>query len=361
MSSTTATVHDVVDRHDIWAGVVGQSQAVGQLRAAAANPVHAYLLQGPLGCGKHSLALAFAAAVLAVDAAAAGGDVDRAIRLALDESHPDLHVFVPEGQSLLVADADAITRTASRSPVEGQRKVLVLTEFEKVANAGPALLKTIEEPSASTIFVILAEEIPPELVPIASRAVRIELGSVPLDAIVESLTSSGADPETAAAAASASNGDLRRARLLVEDESLAVRRDAWATIPLRIDGTGATAAQLVDEVIGHIDAAQAPLDDRQRSETEELVRQIEDYGQPRGQLKDLESRHKRQVRRHRTIELRFGLAMMAATYRDRLASAPDPQPLFEALEAIHAAAEALERNPNELLLLQALVAGLEPL
>lgn len=346
---------------DAWAGVVGQDHAVAQLRAAAENPVHAYLLVGPMGSGKRALATAFAATLLGDDAAARGADVDRARRLALDESHADLHVFVPEGLAILVKDAEAIIKAASRSPVEGTRKVLVLTEFEKVDQAGPALLKTIEEPSASTIFVILAEEVPPELVPIASRAVRIDLGAVPLDAIVDALVASGASPDTAAAAAAASTGDLLRARLLVEDPSLDVRRDAWATIPLRVDGTGATAAQLVDEVIAHIDAAQEPVDERQRAETAELAQQIEDLGLPRGSLKDLETRHKRQVRRHRRIELRFGLAMMAATYRDRLATAPDAAPLLDAIDRLGAAAEAIDRNPNELLLLQALVAGLPPL
>ncbi len=346
---------------DVWAGVVGQDHAVAQLRAAAENPVHAYLLVGPMGSGKRALATAFAATLLGDDAAERGADADRARRLALDESHPDLHVFVPEGLAILVKDAEAIIKAASRSPVEGARKVLVLTEFEKVDQAGPALLKTIEEPSASTIFVILAEEVPPELVPIASRAVRIDLGAVPLDAIIEALVESGATPDTAAAAAAASTGDLLRARLLVEDPSLDVRRDAWSTIPLRVDGTGSTAAHLVDEVIAHIDAAQEPVDDRQQAEAAELAQQIEDLGLPRGALKDLETRHKRQVRRHRRIELRFGLAMMAATYRDRLAAAPDPSPLLEAIDRLGDAAEAIDRNPNELLLLQALVAGLPPL
>ncbi|MDZ7676557.1 MAG: hypothetical protein U5K30_16005 [Acidimicrobiales bacterium] len=351
----------IIDRPDVWAGVVGQHHAVTQLRAAAANPVHAYLLQGPFGSGKKALAVAFAAALLGIDAAERDADVDRAVRLTLDEAHPDLHVFTPDGLSILVDDAEEIIKAASRTPVEGRRKVLVLTEFEKVDRAGPALLKSIEEPSDSTIFVILAEEIPHELAPIASRAVRVEVGAVPLDAMVDALVESGATPETAAAAASASAGDLRRARLLVADESLDVRRDEWATIPLRIDGTGATAAHLVDEVIAHIDAAQAPLDDQQKAEMDEAVQLVEDLGRPKGELKDLETRHKRQVRRHRRIELRFGLAMMAATYRDRLAGAPDPEPLLASLGELHDAAEAIDRNPNELLLLQALVSGLHPL
>ena len=351
----------VIDRPDAWAAVIGQDEAVAQLRAAARNPVHAYLLVGPAGSGKRAAARSFAGVLLAADAAARGGDPDRALSLALDESHPDLQVFEPEGASLRVSDAEEITRAAHRSPVEGGRKVLVLTEFEKVAQAGPALLKTIEEPPASTIFVVLAEEVPPELVPIASRTARIDLGPVPEAVMVDQLVAEGASDDAARTAARASGGDMGRARLLVGDRSLAVRRDAWATIPTRVDGAGHTACLLVDEVIAHIDAAQEPLDERHALERDELLAQIETYGQPRGLLKEQEARHKREVRRHRSAELRFGLATMAATYRDAVAEASDPRPHLAALDAIQEAADAWIRNPNELLLLQALVAGFEPI
>jgi DNA polymerase-3 subunit delta' len=361
MGVVTAVDATIIDRPDAWDAVVGQDHAVAQLKAAAAHPVHAYLLVGPAGSGKRAAAAAFAGVLLACDAASGGRDPDRALALALAETHPDLHVFEPEGASLRVSDAEEITRAAHRSPVEGDRKVLVLTEFEKVAQAGPALLKTIEEPPASTVFVVLAEEVPPELVPIASRAARIELGSVPEEAVVERLVAEGTAEELARSVAAAAGGDLRRARLLVGDRSLGVRRDAWATIPLRVDGTGHIATQLVDEVLAHIDAAQEPLTDRHALERAELTTQIEAYGQPRTLLKELEVRQKREVRRHRTGELRFGLATMAATYRDRLADAPDPRPHLAALDAIQGAADAWVRNPNEVLLLQALVAGLDPI
>lgn len=357
---TTADVAPIADRPETWSAVVGQGAAVDQLRAASANPVHAYLLVGPAGCGKRAAASAFAGVLLAADAAARDADPARALALALDETHPDLLVFEPEGASLSVRDAEEITRSAHRSPVEGSRKVLVLTEFEKVAQAGPALLKTIEEPPASTVFVVLAEEVPPELVPIASRAARIDFGPVPEMALVERLVAEGADDDVATAAAAAAGGDMRRARLLVGDRSLAVRRDAWASLPRRVDGTGHTATQLVDEVVAHIDAAQEALDERQRREHDDLVAQIETYGQPKTLLKEQETRHKREVRRHRTAELRFGLATMAGTYRDALAVARDPSGPLAALDAIQAAAEAWVRNPNELLLLQSLVAGFEP-
>lgn len=359
--SDIADLRTLVERADLWHDVVGQGPAVAALQAAATRPVHAYLLVGPAGSGKRAAARAFAGALLATDAAARGADVDRAVELCLEEAHPDLQVFEPEGAALSMGDAEAIVTAASRSPVEGGRKVLVLEEFHKVQQAGPALLKTIEEPPASTVFVILAEEVPNELVAIASRSVRIDLGPVPQDAVVERLVAEGIDREVAATTAAAAGGDLHRARLLARDPSLVVRRDSWASIPHRVDGTGHTAAALADEVVAHIDAAQGALDQRHEAERVSLEEQIEAYGMRATPLKELEKKHKREVRRHRNAEIRFGLAVLAGEYRDRLATAGDPTPHLAALRDVQAAAEALVRNPNEALVLQALVIGLAPL
>lgn len=345
----------------VWDEVVGQPAAVAALQAAVRRPVHAYLFVGPAGSGKRAAARAFAAVLLGSDARDAGRDAVRAVALATAETHPDLHVFEPEGASLRVEDADRIVTAASRSPVEGARKVLVLEQFHTVDVAGPKLLKTIEEPPASTFFVILAEEVPNELVPIASRAVRIDFGPVPTEAVVHRLMAEGIEHDAAEAAAVAAAGDLARARLLASDSSLANRRRTWAAIPHRVDGTGHTAAALVDEVIGHIDAAQGPLDHRHERERTELEDEIEAHGRRRTPLKDQEARHKREVRRHRNAELRFGLAVLAGEYRDRIAAGADPGPCLSALTSIQDAAEGLIRNPNETLLLQALVVALPPL
>ncbi len=354
-----------VARPDLWAAVVGQPDAVAALQAAAPHPVHAYLFVGPPGVGKAAAARGFAAALLGVDAAAAGADADRAVALALDGSHPDLHEYAPEGATYSIDRRDGdvwpIIAAASRSPVEGSRKLVVLDEFHTViGDPRGVFLKTIEEPTRSTIFVLLAEHVPPELVPIASRAVRVEFGPVPEPEIIAALRADGVAEALVEPVAAAAAGSLDRARLLATDDSLVVRRDSWASIPHRVDGTGHTAAVLVDEVVAHIDAAQGPLDDRQTLAREALEEQIEAVGGTKGAVKDLEARHKREVRRHRTDEIRFGLAVVAAEYRDRLATAHDPRPHLEALRRVQAVAEALVRNPNELLQLQALVVSLPP-
>jgi DNA polymerase-3 subunit delta' len=110
-----------------------------------------------------------------------------------------------------------------------------------------------------------------------------------------------------------------------------------------------------------IDAAAEPLRARHVEEAAAVQARIEQYGERGSGRKELEDRHKRELRRHRADELRFGLATLAARYRDAAAASPRPGPMIEATTVIHAAAEALIRNPNEMLLLHALLLRLPAL
>ena len=75
------------------------------------------------------------------------------------------------------------------------------------------LLKTIEEPPATTVFIILADYVPPALVTIASRCVRCDFH--PLPSPTYGPDSRPKASETAAAeAARAAGGRIDRARLL---------------------------------------------------------------------------------------------------------------------------------------------------
>ncbi len=346
---------------DVWRDVVGQDHAVAQLTAAAANPVHAYLLVGPAGAGKRAAARAFAALLLS--AGSTGEEAERHVRLALAEAHPDLRVVEPTtAQGRIDAPtAREIVQQAALSPAEGARKVLVLEDFHLIDRFGAILLKYVEEPPPSTFFVILAQDVPPELVTIASRAVRIDLGPVPLAVVVDRLVAEGVPPAEAEAVAAAAAGDLDRARLLATDERFAVRAAALAAMPGRLDGTGARAAELAAEVRSLIDDAQAVIDARHEVEAAELQERIERYGQRGSGKRDIEDRHKREVRRHRTAELRFTLATFAAAYRDALADARHPDRVVAALHRLDAVALALERFPNEALMLQSLLSQLPPL
>ena len=86
-------------------------------------------------------------------------------RLALAEQHPDLRVVEPEGNTFRKDDAERVVRHATLAPIEGEHKVIVASGCEAMEDeAAGYLLKIIEEPPASTIFVLLATEVVPELV-----------------------------------------------------------------------------------------------------------------------------------------------------------------------------------------------------
>jgi DNA polymerase-3 subunit delta' len=364
-ATTTGAVRSPGTVHaDPWAGVVGQDHAVAQLQASVATPVHAYLLVGPRGSGKRAVADAFAAALLAAAADTSSDALagDRAVELALGETHPDLIVVERVGASISAAQADEVVAQASRAPIEGGRKVLVLDEFHLIdERVAPKLLKTIEEPPPSTVLLVLADDVPPSLVTIESRCVRVELGPVSHQAIHDRLVHEGVAASVAEQVAGACGGDLRRARVLASDPQLMARRQAWHDAPDKLDGTGHRVVALVDDLLGRIDVAAAALKERQGVELAELEERVKASGERGSGRKVLEDRHKRELRRHRTDELRFGLAELARRYRDAAVASDRPAPYVEAVNAIGATAEGLVRNPNEKLQLQALLLRLPTL
>ena len=110
-------------------------------------------------------------------------------------------------------------------------------------------------------------------------------------------------------------------------------------------------------LLGLIDAASEPLAARHAAEVAELDERIKAYGERGSGKKQLDERHKRELRRYRTDELRSGLAAMAATYRDTAVNAPtaDVDACADAVRRIHRAMEMLDRNPNEKLLVESLL------
>jgi DNA polymerase III subunit delta' len=355
---------------ELYSDVVGEDAAVAALRLAATRPVHAYLLVGPPGTGKRGAARSFAASLLCPN----GGDgTCESCRRALTGLHPDVTVVEREGPFLNIEVARGISRAAARSPVEGERKVLILLDFHLVREAGPALLKTIEEPPASTVFVILADYVPPELVTIASRCVRIDFAPLSAGVIAETLRREGIDANAAEELAAAADGRLDRARLLAGDPEFATRRQTWQGIPARLDGLGATSASIAGELIELLERSVTPLRLRHEEDLAELearnARMNEVNGRPAGGsraakagLKDLEERQRREVRRQRTDELKAGLAALAGVYRDRLAAGgPGSADALAAVELVQELYTNLAYNPNELLQLQSLLVGLSKL
>ncbi|MEJ7800129.1 MAG: hypothetical protein WKF60_06400 [Ilumatobacter sp.] len=338
----------------VWSDVVGQADAIERLTRSADDPVHAYLFIGPAGSTKKEAARAFASLLI--------GGVDdasqRDAELVLRGEHPDVKEVARVGPSISFEQAREIVRTASLAPSEGSRKVMILDEFHLLRPEGAALLlKTIEEPPESTVFLIVADFVPHDLITISSRCARIDFRSVEPQRIADRLVLEGVDPDSANEAAIASGGNVDRARVLAADPELAARRRSFAETPYALDGTGTRVMSLVEDLLARIEAAAAPLVERQEAEVIALDERIKQYGERGSGKKSLEDSHKRELRRHRTDELLAGLTVIASTYRDALVagSVARPDSVAEAVQRIHHSMESLERSPNEALLMQALL------
>jgi len=130
--------------------ILDQPRAADLLRRALASDrvAHAYAFVGPSGAGRMTTALAFAEELL--------GSASR--------QHPDLHVIVPTPPETNARGARAIRigaireleRQASLRPAMARRKVFVLDEAERMTGEAPqAFLKTLEEPPAATVIILI--------------------------------------------------------------------------------------------------------------------------------------------------------------------------------------------------------------
>jgi len=139
--------------------IEGQAEAVELLRRAleSGRIAHAWAFIGPAGSGRKTTALAFARALVAPSGGAAAGRVDRGI-------HPDVHLLGPVPPASNPKGAPAIRienirelgRMAALKPAEAPWKVFIVDEAETMTGAAPqAFLKTLEEPPARTVIVLV--------------------------------------------------------------------------------------------------------------------------------------------------------------------------------------------------------------
>lgn len=338
----------------VWDSVIGQSHAVDLLRQLVDSPVHGYLLIGPEGCGKEEAARALAAHIVT------GSDdaMSQTAQSILRGTFIDVHEVRREGASISAEQAEDIVALASRSPVEADRVVVIMHDVHFMADTAIVrLLKTFEEPSQQVTFVLLTDAIVPELVTVASRCVNVNFGELAAEHIVAALVAEGVDPTTAEGIAAGSRGSLQLARLLARDPEYASRRDAFARVPHELDGSGHRVATLVSDLLARIEAAAAPLEEIFEREKEALQARIKISGERGSGRKDLEDSQKRRLRKHKTDELRSGLAVIAGVYRDAMSHAHNAHRISEfarAVDDIHRTMGRLALNAYEDLLLQAL-------
>ena len=236
--------------------LIGHEEAEATLLAAVASGrlPHAWLLLGPKGVGKATLAFRFARYLLATGSDAPDdsgpslfGDAETPAAapasLALDVSHPTFQRIAAKGHvDLLVLDADSATGRSSQIPAdavrqlgpflhqtagEGGRQVVIVDSLDELNPTGAnALLKLLEEPPTGTVLILVAHSLARVLPTIRSRCRPLRLA--PLShAEVEAVLAEQAPEEDAAAradAAALADGSPGRAVALLQGDGIAIHR-----------------------------------------------------------------------------------------------------------------------------------------
>jgi DNA polymerase-3 subunit delta' len=324
----------------VWDRVIGQERAVAMLQRAAERPVHAYLLVGPRGSGVPEAAWAFAAALLCPQG---GCGECSTCRRVLRGRHPDAIEVEPAGTFIVVAQIEEIVREAFTSPFEAARKVIVISEADRMNEAAAnKLLKTLEEPPERTHF-LLQSDAPDELLPtVRSRCQRVDFAALSEADVLGALEAEGIDPGVAALAARISSGRLDRARALAGP--WAPLRRAVQEVAARLDGTGAAVSGGAEDLQAALSGALAALEAAQKAEAKALEAELGEAGYPdrlaRRLRRDLEQRHQRTARRARTDVLAEVITALEWRYREVLVSAGADGPAGGALAALDACRSA---------------------
>ncbi len=258
--------------------LLGQVQAASFLRGVVASGryANAYLFQGAAGVGKGTAALAFARALLCERRADVPGGDDAcgactACRKSGALSHPDLKFVFPvageereldttimetlealrqdprfvfqydKAASIRLSMTRELLRELAFKPYEAERRVVVVRDADRMrADQYSALLKTLEEPGASTVWVLTTSR--PSRLPatIRSRCQTVRFAVLPEALIASVLASDDGESESEARTLAAlSSGSLARARTLRGLEPEKLRDEAMALLEPARQGNAA--------------------------------------------------------------------------------------------------------------------------
>jgi DNA polymerase III subunit delta' len=256
-----------------WQGIEGHDAAAALFAAAAARGriAGAYLFIGLPGVGKGAFAQALAASLTCASpqpGLVACGRCGSCLQ-ARAGSHPDIDIVAkPEDRATIPLDTfigdpehrmrEGLCWRILLKPALGGRKVAIILDADLMADeAANCLLKTLEEPPAGAVIILVGTGLERQLPTIRSRCQVVRFGPLAPDTVRRLVSAELArrgdetDAATIAAAAAASGGSLDRARLLLDPEVGGFRRRLLELLgkrPLR-------GVELARELSGIVEAA----------------------------------------------------------------------------------------------------------
>jgi DNA polymerase-3 subunit delta' len=201
---------------------------------------HAYLFCGPRNVGKATAALWFAMALNCEAAGDAPCGVCRPCRFIAEGKHPDVETVTLGGvcdesehdhsretnRDIRICQVRRLQRVATLAPFEGRIRVAIVDPADRMNEAtANAFLKTLEEPPARLVVILVTDREEALLPTVRSRLRRVAFRAAPAGVIVEALERRmGLSHDRAVALARAARGRIGWALAAAADPSVEERR-----------------------------------------------------------------------------------------------------------------------------------------
>ncbi|OEU52110.1 MAG: DNA polymerase III subunit delta' [Desulfuromonadales bacterium C00003096] len=215
-----------------FASIIGHDRQKDLLRRALSSGrlPHAYLFEGPAGIGKRLMALALARAIFCQQGNGCGDCA--ACRKVDHHNHPDLHFVEADGNSIKIEQIRTMQKELSYRPLEAPKKICVIDNAEKLnLAAGNALLKTLEEPTANTLIILLTDRPDALLITVRSRCQRLPFARIERKLLMDVLCEQLAIDDTEAhILTSLANGSFKKALGKDRDLYIEGRRELLKTL-----------------------------------------------------------------------------------------------------------------------------------
>jgi DNA polymerase-3 subunit delta' len=213
------------------AALKGQQRVVDLLRRSigAHRVAHAYLFEGPDGCGRRTTALALIQALFCKEPV--NGDACTtcsSCRRLTSGNHPDLHCVspLPDKRDISIDQIRELQQILSLRPFEANRKACLIEPAERMnEKSANALLKTLEEPPGHAIILLLTTQADLLLATIRSRCQHLRFSPLDDGTVAELLVQQGMDLGKAAEVAPLAEGSMERATALEEASDASQRQE----------------------------------------------------------------------------------------------------------------------------------------
>jgi DNA polymerase-3 subunit delta' len=214
-----------------FSNIYGHSKQISMLQKAMAQQRvgHSYVFSGLNAIGKKTLALEFAQALNCENADEKTGACGNcsSCRKMIHHNHPDIHVLETQAQFIRIDAIRNIQEQMTFKPLEGHWRVFIIDDADKMnEQATNALLKTLEEPSADNIIMLMTAR--PYWLPqtILSRCRHVRFNPLPAENVARFLIEQKQmDPSKALLLASLSGGSIGQALELNSEEMIAFRAE----------------------------------------------------------------------------------------------------------------------------------------